>query len=430
MRSNKFKVLLIILFLTELVSVFLTYKSFSNREIAEIKENYEVDKRNFAMFINDGNDNYVEYTSSNLFPEGYEINVEKSKCVDTKGNVIDGILSGSGTNITVKSTTTSYCYLYFDIGKTDTEKLIENVSSDVLWESTLEDDGYRFVGTDPANYICFGTTDTSTCTGNTDLYMYRIIGIFEDSSEEQHLKLIKKEALNTSYKWNSDYETDIDWDESGLYNGINGSYFLTNSTYSYMQDTNWTDKIATWNYTSANTKTYENYSLNSVYGPRYYYNKVNTVYLHEMNRYNKTNQTCYYNLSTTADCNAGEWTTTSTKISLMYLNDYLLSLGSSAIDYAINSQYSTLKTGWMHISNNDSKSLSTTSAAPPSTLEWTMTSYGADSNSNYQAWYSAENGSVNYGSFTSSVSVRPVFYLTTNVTISGEGTSTKPYIIS
>ena len=401
------KYIVLFLLLCEFISLFLTCKSFSNKEVNEIKETYEVKKETFSMFIENEEGIYAEYTSSNLFPEGYEINVEKSKCVDTKGNVIDGILSGSGTNIMVKSSTTSYCYLYFDIKEpTAADTLIANAGDD-LWASTLEDDGYRFVGTNPDNYICFGTTDTSTCTSDTDKYMYRIIGIFKDSSGEQHLKIIKKEALNTTYVWHSVYSTDTDWDSSTLFKGLNGSYFLSNSSYSYMQDTNWTNKIATWNYTATNTKTDGSLGMN------YYSSVVRQTYLHEMNRSTKSSS-------------VGVWDTVSSKIGLMYVSDYQLSLGSTALDYtnSTSAHYQSMKTGWMHISNNDS--------VAPGPYEWTMSRYGVLSNDGvYRAWNVDQTGYIAAESVDAvRRSARPVFYLISDVKISGEGTSTNPYIIS
>jgi len=694
MKQKKVKIIIILcLFFLETLFLFLTIKSFSNKEIKELKETYEVSKKHFSMFINDGNDNYTEYTESNVFPEGYAINIEKSSCIDTKGNLLEGILSGSGNNITVTSNKTAYCYLYFDemslsnfcskgdnLGSclvennnyitslndiqegglyrftgtnevvddnyicfgtnnkeectSDTDKymyriigvnesgqlklikkealnytqqwsanpmvdtpwpssviysnitgsyyltnsaympngweskisettwhygnikdelnsnyldpntlyeteinfsgtinskvslmylhdylyakqtenswlllsnndsgalssnewtmsyygyynsyyyamqaneyggyddllvtgnvvrpvfylkstekyisgsgtindpimlnepnaadtLIENVSSDVLWKSTLEDDGYRFVGTDPSNYICFGTADTSTCTSDTDKYMYRIIGIFEDSEGEQHLKLIKKEALNTAYSWHSSYTTATLWNASDLYSGINESYFLTNTDYSYMKDTNWVNKIATWDYTMTSTLYYDNYESSGVYGPNYRYQTVRTTYLHEMNRSSKTSQTCYFSSGGIADCSVGSWSTISSKIGLMYVSDYLLSLGETVLDNKYTISNNNLINGWMHIFNNDSASLSTTSVAPPSNLEWTMTRDG--NSGNYTAWVVNNGAYVANARVDHAYSVRPVFYLTSDVKISGEGISTNPYIIS
>jgi len=445
MLNKKSRYFIISLVLIEMISLFFTMKSFSNKTIDEVTETYEVNKKHFSLFIeNEESTNYVEYTSSNIFPIGYVLNNDKSSCVGTNGQKLEGILSSSENGVTVTSNKTAYCYLYFDrpslyelcgghegIDECSKDKDLGIVKT--MWNSTLEEDGYRYVGINPDNYICFGTTDQEECKTNTDKYMYRIIGVFEDEEGRQHLKLIKKEALNTTYAWNADYQTDVDWDESDLYKGINGSYFLTNTNYEYMQDSIWTDKIAEWNYTATNTKTYENYnSTNGTpYGPYYYYNTVKTVYLHEMNRSSKTSQTCYYNASTTADCSVGEWkyaadadwdksVVPKVKISLMYASDYLLSLGSSALDYRINSQYSTLKTGWMNISKNDN--------GAPSAYEWTSSRYG-DDYGDYGAWYVYSTGIVGYYYVVDANSVRPVFYLTSEVELSGEGTSTSPYII-
>ncbi|MBQ8902470.1 MAG: hypothetical protein IJY87_05375, partial [Bacilli bacterium] len=299
--------------------------------------------------------------------------------------------------------------LYIQKPLTAVEKII-NTAGSSLWDSTLEDDGYRYVGTNPANYVCFGTTSKTTCTGNTDLYMYRIIGIFEDEDGIEHIKLIKKEALNISYKWNGN--SNVDWDASDLYSGINGDYFLSNTTYSYMQDSIWKDKIIEWNYIATNTLTNESSGLS------YYTEIVKNVYLHELNRSTKTSK-------------VGKWKEVNAKIGLMYASDYLLALGSSVLAYtnAWATEAIELKTGWMHITQNDSAILSTSKTEPPNTFEWTMSRYGLYSG-NYLAWRVTSDGGVNNHYVTNTYSVRPVFYLTSNVKITGgTGTSTDPFII-
>ena len=400
LKKNSKRYLIISLVLIEVISLFLTMKSFSNKEIEEKKETYEVDKKHFSMFINDGKGNYEEY-NNNVFPNGYAINLDKSRCIDTKGNVINGILSKNGSNVTITSNKTAYCYLYFDEG-TAVDTILANGGND-LWKSTLEDDGYRYVGTNPDNYICFGTTDKNECISDTDKYMYRIIGIFEDEEGKQHLKLIKKEALNTTYAWNADYESDVNWENSDLYKGINGNYFLNNTAYSYMQNSNWLNKIETWNYIATNTWAWGS-GMDYEYGET-----IQNIYLHEMNRNGKTS-------------NAGEWETVSGKISLMYVSDYLLSLGSSAIEYIPMDNEETLKTGWMYISNNDS--------GAPSRHEWTMTRAGEDVD-DYYSYYVNSNGFVGYTVVWEGFSVRPVFFLTTETQIeNGTGSSSDPYIIN
>ena len=116
--------------------------------------------------IEDSNGNYQESTNS-TFP-GYEYfyNQTKSGCMSSNGKPIeDSILYDQDKKkATVKVSETSMCYLYFDKYKSTTfaDQLI---ASGNLWQSGLEGDGYRYVGsgavgtsTNPNNFICFGTT--------------------------------------------------------------------------------------------------------------------------------------------------------------------------------------------------------------------------------------------------------------------------------
>ena len=107
------------------------------------------------------------------------------------------------------------------------------------------------------------------------------------------------------------------------------------------------------------------------------------------------------------------------KISLMYVSDYLLSLGSSALEYKSYDNRATLKTGWIHINNNDNVA---------SSFEWTSSRRG-DSGGVYRAWSVYPEGHVQWSNVYNKYSVRPVFYLTSEAELSGEGTSTSPYII-
>ena len=164
------KIVLISLFvLLEMLSIFLAIKSFSNKNIAETKEIYEIDKKQFSMFV-EKDDGYKEYIESNKFPEGYKINLENSKCLNTKGNVIEGILSGSGTNIIITSNQTVYCYLYFDRKEDGILTLsltsgTVNIGSTSTFTVTSNSDGELSVissNTDVATVSIIGTTVTIT----------------------------------------------------------------------------------------------------------------------------------------------------------------------------------------------------------------------------------------------------------------------------
>ena len=296
------------------------------------------------------------------------------------------------------------------------------IASGNLWQSGLEGDGYRYVGsgavgtnTNPNNFICFGTTDKTECTGNQDKYMYRVLGVFSDASGENHVKLIKYKQLSSTYAWNADRTADISWENSDMYKGLNGSYFLTNTTYDYLQNTEWSNKIENWTWSAVNTKSYEDQTNN----PFYYYSITKGIYLNEMHK--TSNGTLCTNVNgDSVNCNGGAWTTLSAKIGLMYASDYVLSLGSSALKLTVSTDYLTLKTGWMHQSNNDSS---------VSDYEWTLSLIG-DNSGDFMAWYLFHDGEVGDSYVDDTYGARPVFYLTSNQAfLSGEGSLDNPFMI-
>ena len=107
----------------------------------------------------------------------------------------------------------------------------------------------------------------------------------------------------------------------------------------------------------------------------------------------------------------------------MYVSDYTLSLGSSAlaITGSIHDNRDTLKTGWMYPGNNDTSS--------DIIEEWTMAKMDTNSNG-YKAFYVDEDGSISYFDVYERYAIRPVFYLPSDVTSSGgTGTLSDPFIL-
>ena len=342
--------------------------------------------------------------------KGQSVSISLTSSVTNTANTQDKLVGNSYTiNIepyTSGDTKAFSCKLHAD----STPLADYLIASGNLWQSGLEGDGYRYTGsgavgtsTNPNNFICFGTTDKTACTANQDKYMYRVLGVFSDSNGENHVKLIKyKQLISTT--WNST-NADVNWEGSTLYTSLNGSGFLTNTTYDYLQNTTWSNKIENWTWSAVNTKTSDGSN-----GPNYF--NVLTpsqIYLHEMNRNTKTST-------------VGEWTNPVAKIGLMYASDYTLSLGSSAlaITGGTSDNRATIKTGWMHQSNNDTTK---------DEYEWTLSRDGA-SDSFFIAWDVRSDGDVFYGIVNNLRGVRPVFYLTSNQAfLSGEGSLDDPFMI-
>ncbi len=415
MRKRALIVIGVLLFVLSQIGVnFLIYKyKNSNVEIPKVQlrdKEYKTNKSSFAIMLEQDDGSYATTDSNSFNQSGYTFNSEKSGCIDTLGNIIENSLSynESTKGLVLRVNGTSYCYAYFDKEPSGAEVLI---NSGNLWQSGLDGDGYRYTGTNPNNYICFGTTDKDTCTGNTDAYMYRIIGVFADSSETKYMKLIKKEALNTKYTWNANYQTDVNWGASTLYKKLNdtengSTVYLKNSTYMPADGSkNWSDRIADWTWNTVNTKAHESSGAN-------YYNGLSpsNIYLHENNK-------------TGAPSGGVHETLPDTKIGLMYVSDYLLALGTEAKNMTTGTyaNRAKLKTGWMHISHNDS--------GASNASEWTISRYGYLSGY-YYAWNVDSDGSVNYPYVYATNFVRPVFYLNSDEVIkSGTGTLLDPYIL-
>ena len=242
--------------------------------------------------------------------------------------------------------------------------------------------------------------------------MYRIIGIFKDSNRKYHVKLIKKRSLG-SYAWHSSNSSYTSWEKSNLYNGLNGSYFLNNTTY---VPNEWKDKIENWTWSSVNTKTKEDRTNNV----DYYYTSPKGIYLHEMNR-GVTSKICRNYDVNDVGCDKGEWTTPESKIGLMYASDYVLSLGEKAININTGtlSNKALLKTGWLHQTNNDINANS---------WEWLMARAGSYG-SNFTAWTIDYDGYLNFRALADNYVVRPVFYLTSDILGTGTGMLDDPIIL-
>ena len=278
------------------------------------------------------------------------------------------------------------------------------------------------------NFVCFGTTSSEECKANELKYMYRIIGVFPDNDGKQHLKLIKFKQLEETYAWVSDAKTEVSWSGSALNTGLNTEYFKTNTNYNYMQDTTWLNKIEDWQWQNVLTRVYgvdSNNSTSSDNGPSYLRITSEQMYLHERNKQNLLNShTCVSGNTTNSTCSwsLALWDTSTGKIGLIYGSDYMLALGSSALNYTCIANSATLNTGWIHQSNNDtSKSIH----------EWTVDSDGLNSSGNMRAWGLYSTQGVGTIVATGKYGVRPVFYLKSNVvTISGSGTYNDPYIIN
>jgi len=382
-----------------LINLFLFYKSVTNKEttLTNVKEEYEVDKETFSMYIEalneDGTSNYEEYNDSNVFPIGYKINLEKSKCTDIKGNLINGILSRRGNKVTITSNKTAYCYIYFDIDYALSQLCSsgDNLGS-CLTTNNEEIDSlgdtaysgmYRYTGIDldvDDNYVCFGTTDKEECINNPDTYMYRVIGVTSEANdtlglETNQLKLIKYTSIG-KYQWHSDSTTDTNWESSTMYTYLQNDV-LNNTTYFPVS---WNNKINSVKWNIGDVQIFDT-----------------QLFADALTVYELENE-----LQTTSE----------SKIGLIYISDWYYSFTNTSVDC-----FSSSCMSWI---------------IDKSVTNWSMTRYSYYAGGGYTRAFPIGSDGKNYIIYINNrFGVRPVFYLNNDEQyISGDGTLDNPIIIS
>ena len=346
-------------------------------EEIETQKILESNDKSIAILVQDTNnpDKWEEYEDRSKWPDPSTHGFVGAECTDSEGHDIDWekVLTFSLVNktATIKTKQTSYCTLYFATGEPALDHLKKKGGS--TFNSTSAVDGmYRFKGsTVTTNYICFGTTVESTCTGNASgNYMYRIIGI--TSAEDKtiglyanQLKIIRTLPSSTSIAWGSGSQT---WGSSSAKTYLNGTFL---DTIKVLPDGSYWDSMISqhgW-YITDQTST-----------PGTTEPKTTTL--------------------------AGD---ANNRIGLMYATDYINANSNNSNNWLY------IKNGW-----NESSYIE----------EWTMTRYG-QTNSSYYAWRIDGNGALSKGwDVTNSRAVRPVFYLRPGVNLTGEGTKDHPYIIT
>ncbi len=433
---------LLILIIVISITLIVSFNNKTINKLDEVKLN-EKDSEMFAIMLEQEDQTYEE-SSNNEWPDyKYKFNNELSGCIDKNGDKIkEEILTfdEETRKATVETSKTSYCYLYFDKLTAPGTKLegYSNLSYD------LKGGMYRYQGdkdTVDNNYICFGTTDKQDCIDNPDAYMYRIIGIVgedctnkdtqlcDDTVSKDMIKVIKQTPLKENevnlFQWHTGYDSDeyadTLWSSSSLKQRINGesngnvkgskgntNIFLNsdNSLYPYMKDTTWTNKIVSKNWYEGN--------IGIEYKP--------TNALEMFNQEYGISDAKFYKGSDILQ--TAKWLKTSNniKIGLLSVSDYYWSVSPDGVNCYDNSNIELCRQSWLHLSQN----------GYDNHWEWTMSRVGryASSDIRYHSWFIYANGKAFVCTIEYPRSVRPVFYLNSNINLTGSGISSDPFIIN
>ncbi len=267
---------------------------------------------------------------------------------------------------------------------------IINHTSKVL--NSAEDGSYRFMGSDPNNYICF----EDTCDFS---HLYRIIGVFGDQ-----VKVIKADYLS---------QDDLGLTSLDTITGIKSLWVNYRGVQETIYTYDWSGKSVNYNndWSQSDLKKYLNDS---------YYNKLPFKELISITKWNTNGgnerEIIESNVHTAYKYEIGGYnrvTTYSDYIGLMYVSDYY---------YAANPEYWILKgnnyndakfSDWLYLGFRDH----------------TITKNTKDNRDSYVIDYTGEV--MSYGTGKSQYPIRPAFYLNNSVTYqSGDGSKTSPIKVS
>ncbi len=423
---------LLVIVIVVILAILLTKK----------ENNKSINLDNGIAYYYQNGSGYTQGTSS-TWTTGYVLNVGKSSCNGTT-NPKD-ILNWDLVNKTVlmSADKNNNCKLYFDKAYTATEfftTFAKNVSNGELIQHTTSlsnsagDNGYRYSGNNPNNFICFGPGSenynkgvlNATCPNEN---LYRIIGYIPvelpDGTTTNLIKVIKSEfatasdlgktaadgtvTFNSEYKdlirvknaenidgfhWNDrvDNTWDNTWETSTLYKALN-----TNNNSFIKSLGNWANKIENvkWNV--------DGYDKNPDLTPKQMHDVEN----------NK---------------NQGASVQVNAKIGLMYPSD--LGFASSQdnwkriLNYGDGKEYNG--TGYSSKENSENNWLVN------GVDEWTISRKG---DLNCDAFHVRSWHGYLYSSYvTSAYGVRPVFYLNSSITLSDgdgiDGSVDKPYRVN
>ena len=273
-----------------------------------------------------------------------------------------------------------------------------------------QDNSYRYAGANPNNYVCFGSIE-STCPEDN---LYRIIGVLNDNGEYQ-VKLIKAD-YTTSAMLGTDGR-----DYSGSYVDSMGesSYYKGNMTQSDIAAYRWNydTSVSTWGSNNWTTSEFNTINLNTNYWNYLgatWQNLIATTTWHlgGMASNGNTAKAFYDGERNNAGFDSNP-TTYIDEIGLMYVSDY---------------GYAAYPDAWItNLNGYNSSSITSNNWLYMGLYEWTITPRSSTSNFVFRVY---NTGNLSSTSANFGYSVRPVFYLKSNVEYNGgTGTESDPFTL-
>ena len=330
-------------------------------------------------------------------------------------------LTGSGT----------YNDVYTVVTNDSTEDTSSGKSFDTVFAKNnsdiFDENGLRYEGKDPNNYICLDNKTSGACSSSS--LLFRIIGLFEEEYSSDGTtsagtkKLLKILDTNnyggTSGKyWNSAGTNN--WSTASLKTELNGTYLTT-----LLGTSNVNSKLSS---AIANTKWHLG-GANDTSSSNYYYQKITTE------NWYKAERSPYATSGTLQNLYSGNPEYVFAKVGLMYPSDYgYATVGGSTTSKAncrAKELFNWKDESYSDCKNNDWVYNSQSISWGSNKEEWVISPYTL---TRYTASRFHSTGSIdaNYLVADGQFAVRPAFYLDSSILKivgTGDGSSSNPYRI-
>ena len=354
-------------------------------------------------FNSSGTSVFIVYSSGYLY--GYSVDIASGArpviSLSSKAK-----LSGSGT----------YNDIYTVVGGNSTEDTPSDKSFDIVFAANnsdiFDENGLRYEGTDPNNYICLDNKTSGTCSSSS--LLFRIIGLFDEeyssngttsAGKKNLLKILDTNNYGgTSGKyWNSAGTNN--WSTASLKTELNGTYLTT-----LLGTSNVNGKLssgianAKWHLGGASSSNYNTLTAEGIYTA-------------------ERNTSAIY---------SGNPSSIYAKVGLMYPSDYgYATVGGTTTNREGCRAKAVYDYDTVDCKNNDW--LFTSQNSFVNNYEWLLSPYSSGSNGVaylYSSGYMDLDGRYNDVS-SCQYAVRPSFYLDSSVLkiVGGTGTSDNAYRI-
>ena len=290
----------------------------------------------------------------------------------------------------------------------------------------FNENGLRYEGADPNNYICLDSNKEGACSSSS--LLFRIIGLFDEeyssdgttsAGTKKLLKILDTNNYGGKY-WSGSYNNDSsDWSKSTLNTELNGTYLSTflaiSGVNSKLESAIVTSK---WHLGGANETSSSNYHYEIIVTENWY----------------KAERSPYATSGTLQNLKSGNPEYVYAKVGLMYPSDYgYASVGGSTTNKSscrAQALYNWNSSSYSDCKNNDWIYKSQLISWGSNKNEWFISPYASYSRASslISSGYVAANYDVNY---YAPFAVRPTFYLDSSMLkiLGGTGTSTDPYHI-